>query len=200
MSQHAFNSGSCCSARHHPRPAAPAGTGRSLPHGRHRQLRQPRDAQRRIALARVLPARRARKGRRRPRRTPAVLAEDPPREPAPERRRAQRHEGRRSGPRRMGPGFALRSGGGIPACARAAAGLHRRAVRRRPGSDARRHQGARRRSAPHQPAAAVRPRDRPLGPGRPVRLVRRIRLQRPPGARAQPRAIRAAALGAGVVR
>ena len=59
--------------------------------------------------------------------------------------------------------------GAVPAGARAPAGLHGRAVRRRPRRDARRHQDARRRPAPHQSAPAVRPRDRPLGAGRRVR-------------------------------
>ena len=79
-----------------------------------------------------------------------------------------RHEGRRRGARCLGPGDAVRPRDRVPAGARAAAGLHRRAVRRRPGGDARRDQGAGRRPAPHQPAAAGRPGHRPLGAGRPA--------------------------------
>jgi hypothetical protein len=57
----------------------------------------------------------------------------------------------------------------VPAGARRAAGLHRRAVRRRPRRDARRDAAPRRRSEEDQPAGAVRPRHRPLGAGRRVR-------------------------------
>ena len=57
----------------------------------------------------------------------------------------------------------------LHARARAAAGLHRRAGRRRPGRDARRDGRPGRRPGPHQPAAAGRAGDRPLGAGGRVR-------------------------------
>ncbi len=57
----------------------------------------------------------------------------------------------------------------VHARARAAAGFHRRALRRRYGGDARRHHRTRRRSGTRQPAAARRTRDRSLGAGRPFR-------------------------------
>ena len=62
-----------------------------------------------------------------------------------------------------------REGDLLHAGARAAAGLHRRAVRRRPRGDARRDGGARRQSRSRQPAAAGRARHRPLGAGRLLR-------------------------------
>ena len=84
----------------------------------------------------------------------------------------------------------------VPARARPAPGLHGRARGRRPGRDARRDGGTRRRPRPHQPARARGPGHRPLGPGRPLRHLRRVRLQRRARVRAQRRALPAAALGA----
>ena len=106
----------------------------------------------------------------------AVLAEDPAREPAAARGRPRRS--RRTTSRRWRRGTRRRAPeprDAVPAGARADAGLHRRAVRRRPGGDARRDPDAGRRPEPHQPAAAGGPRDRPLGAGGPVRVERRVR-------------------------
>jgi hypothetical protein len=82
----------------------------------------------------------------------------------------------------------LAGAGGAP-------GLHRRALRRGPGRDARRDGGARRRPGEDQPAAAGGAGDRPLGPGGRVRLAEAFE-QRGARLRAQPRALRLPALGA----
>ena len=58
---------------------------------------------------------------------------------------------------------------------RRAAGLHRRAVRGRSRRDARGDGAARRRRDPDQPARAGRSGHRPLGPGRPLRHLDRLR-------------------------
>ena len=84
----------------------------------------------------------------------------------------------------------------VHAGARAPPGLHRRPGRRRPRGHARRDGRPRRRPGAGQPARAGRPRHRPLGPGRPVRDARRVRLQRRARVRAQRRALPAPALGA----
>ena len=88
----------------------------------------------------------------------------------------------------------------VPARAGPDAGLHRGAGDRRPGGDARRDRRARLRSGEDQPAGPRRPRDRPLGSGRRVRQRARLRHQRRPRLRAQPRALRVPALGPAGVR
>ena len=148
---------------------------------------------------RDLPARRAAVEVRR--RAAAVRAQGAAREPAAQRGRA---DGRRATTsrrsrrwvrdRRAEPRDRLR------ARARAAAGLHRRAGRRRPGRDARRDARARRRPGAHQPAAAGRARDRPLRAGGRVRHAARLPDQRRPRVRAQPGALRVPALGPAGVR
>ncbi len=80
---------------------------------------------------------------------------------------------------------------------RADAGLHRCAGGRRPRGDARRDRRDGRRPGADQPAGTGRARDRPLRPGRRVRLARRVRAQRRARVRAQPRALRVPALGPG---
>ena len=88
-----------------------------------------------------------------------------------------------------------REGNVVHAGAGAAAGLHRRALRRRSGGDARRHRGARRRSAEGQPAAAGRARHRSLGAGRSLRHGERAGAQRRSRIPPQSRALRVPALG-----
>ena len=129
------------------------------------------------------------------RRAPAVLAENPAREPAAPRGRRVR-EGRRHpalagvDARRLG-----REGDLVHARARPAAGLHRRPVRRRSGRDARRHRRARRRSREGQSAAAGGAGHRPLGAGRSLRQRRRVPAERGPRVPPQSRALRVPALG-----
>ena len=107
------------------------------------------------------------------RRAAAVLAEDPAREPAAQR-------GRRGDPgrRHRGAGEVEREGRAergdrLHARPRGDAGLHRRPGDRRPRRDARRDAGDGRRPEQDQPAGAGRAGDRPLRPGRRVRLARR---------------------------
>ena len=66
---------------------------------------------------------------------------------------------------------------------------------RRPRGDARRDEGDGRRSQQDQPAGAGRARDRPLGPGRRVRLRAGVRAQRRARVRAQQGALLVPALG-----
>ena len=85
----------------------------------------------------------------------------------------------------------------VHARARDHAGPDRRPGRGRPGRDARRRRPPRRRPGQGRPAGARRPRDRPLRPGRRVRLRPRLPAQHRPRVRAQHRALRTAPLGAG---
>ncbi len=75
------------------------------------------------------------------------------------------------------------------------AGLHRRAVRGRPGHHARGRARPRRRRRPDQPARARRDGHRPLGHRRLLRRPRLLPAQRREGIRAQPRALPVPALG-----
>ena len=84
--------------------------------------------------------------------------------------------------------------------ARALAGLHRGAGRRGHRGDADGDGEPRRQPVQGQPAAAGRPRDRPLGPGRSLRLEPGLRRERRAGVRAQHRTVPASALGAASVR
>ena len=88
----------------------------------------------------------------------------------------------------------------VHARARADAGLHRRARRRRPGGDARRDERHGRRPQQDQSAGPRRARHRPLRAGRRVRHQCRLPAQRRARVRAQPRALRVPALGAESVR
>ena len=72
----------------------------------------------------------------------AVLAQDPARKPAPQRERPVRPQGRHRGPGQVGPEGRAEHRDRLHPGPRAAAGLHRRAVRRRPRRHARRHEGA----------------------------------------------------------
>ena len=92
------------------------------------------------------------------------------------------------------------AGDRLPAGAGADAGLHGRAGDRRPGGDARRDGGAGWRRHQDQPAGAGRAGDRPFDPGRRVRGAARVPAQRRARVRAQPRALRLPALGAGGLR
>ena len=94
---------------------------------------------------------------RRQARAPALLAEDPAREPAALRRRHQRHARGHRGAARLGPEGRALLRNLVHARARDHAGLHRRALRRRP----RRHARSRSRSS-----AAIRSKINPLDPGR----------------------------------
>ena len=113
----------------------------------------------------------------------AVLAEDPAREPRAVRGRPVGDQGRHRRARVVAARRAVVQRDRVPARARAAAGLHRRPVRRRPRRDARRDRGVRRRSQAHQPAAARRARHRPLGAGRRVGVARCVREERAPRVR-----------------
>ena len=88
----------------------------------------------------------------------------------------------------------------LHAGARDPAGLHRRAVRRRPRRDARRDGRHGRRPAAINPLVPGRARDRPLRPGRRLRLGAGVPDQRGEGVRAQPGALRVPALGPDRVR
>ena len=148
---------------------------------------------------RDLPARRAAGEVRR--RAAAVLDEGPAREHAAAggRRVGRRGQGRRDD-RLVGRGRRAERGDPVPARPGADAGLHRRAGDRRPRRDARRDGRARLRPLEDQPAGPGRPRDRPLGSGRCLRQRARLRHQRRPRLRAQPRALRLPALGPAGVR
>ena len=77
-----------------------------------------------------------------------------------------------------------------------APGLHRRPGGRRPRRDALRGRAGRRRSDAHRSAGPGRPGHRSLGAGRRLRQSRGVRTQHRARVRAQPRALRAAPLGA----
>ncbi len=77
----------------------------------------------------------------------------------------------------------------VHAGARGAAGLHRCALRGGPRRDARRDGADEGRPRPHQPRRPLRPGDRPLGAGGPLRLRQRVPAQRPARAGAQRRAL-----------
>ncbi len=132
---------------------------------------------------------------------PALLDEDPAGEPAPPRgRRPDR------GPRAHRGGGQVESAGRtghrdrLHAGAGGAAGLHRGAVRGRPGGDARCGHPAGRPRRADQPADSLGTGDRPLGAGGCVRPRRRAGPQWPHRVRAQPRALRFPALGPEGVR
>ena len=88
----------------------------------------------------------------------------------------------------------------VHAGARDHAGLHRRAVRRRPRHDARGDGGPRRRPVEDQPARAGRDGHRPLRDRRRLRHARGLRAQRRDRVRAQQGALPVPALGPGRVR
>jgi len=134
-------------------------------------------------------------------RAAALCDEDPAGEPAPARgwrdhRRSRAHRGGRE------LGSASRAGhrDRLHAGARGPAGLHRRALRGRPGGDARRGHPAGRDRQPDQSADPVRACHRPLDPGRRVRSRRRAGPQRQDRVRTQCGALRLPALGAEGVR
>ena len=141
--------------------------------------------------------RRRRPGERRP---TAVLAEGAAGEPDPHRGRREHH--RRPHPRAGQLGSQRRAQRGDPVHPGPGdhAGLHRGALRRRPGHHARGDGRPRRRPGPDQPARAGRDGDRPLGDRRRLRPRRRLRAQRRAGVRAQPRAVPVPALGPDRVR
>jgi len=137
-----------CTCRVYP-PRRPSQSPSEVQRASHRPLRRPRIA--RARTARFLSAGRPRGSRRRPR-ARSVHPQGPPREPGAACRPRHRPHGR---PRHAGiVATGLGRGGRDPihACARDPPGLHGRARRRRPRRDARRDGGARRRSAPGQPA------------------------------------------------
>ena len=137
-----------------------------------------------------LARRRARQHRR-----PALLDSRAARIAAAQLRRLRGDRSRCESARRLECGGAGAGRNSVQAGPRRAARFHRRALRRRPGRDARRHEAARRRSEENQPARAGRPRDRPLGASRLLQLGRRAGAQHRHGVRPQPRALRVPALG-----
>ncbi len=83
----------------------------------------------------------------------------------------------------------------LHARARAAAGLHRRSLRRRSRRHARWHRAARRRSEQSEPAAAGRARDRSLRAGRLLRSGQRVSAERRARVRTKQGALRVPPLG-----
>ena len=146
-------------------------------------------------LLRDLPAGRAAVEVRR--RAPAVLAEDPAREPAAQRgRRDDRRQGHR-GAGHLERGRRALQGDRLHPGARRHAGLHRGSRDRRSGGDARRHDGDGRRPEQDQPARARRAGHRPLRPGGRLRHPAVLPAQRRSRVRAQRGALRLPALGPG---
>ncbi len=103
------------------------------------------------------------------RRPPALLAQDPAREPAAIRGRRQRHARRHRGAAALGSARRTQPRDRLHAGARDHAGLHRRPRHRRPRGDARGDDPARRQSAGDQSARPGGARDRPFRAGRRVR-------------------------------
>src|SRR5436190_1293410 len=95
----------------------------------------------------------------------------------------------------MESGCERREGNLVHAGARAAAGLHRRAVRCRSRRNARRDGRSRRQSRSHQSAAGGGTGDRSFGPGRLFRPRRCVFAERRAGVHAQSRTLRVPALG-----
>jgi hypothetical protein len=143
----------------------------------------------RIARDRRLPPRRAHQsGSRRCDASP-VFDPSPPREPPPVRRREDRHSRRHRSGREVGPEGPAFHRDRLPPRTRAPPGLHGRAgvvdlaaMREGVREDGRRPQA-------HQPAGALRSRDRPLGAGRRVRHGAVVRSTTCARVRAQPRAL-----------
>ena len=131
---------------------------------------------------------------------PAVQPQGAPGEPAAHRGRGQRHGRPRARARRVGPERRARHRDPVHPGARDHAGLHGRAVRRRPRHDARGRHRARRRPGQGQPAGPGRARHRPFGDHRRVRHGRRVRAQRRLRVRPQQGALPVPALGPGRVR
>ena len=112
-------------------------------------------------------------------------------------RRRDRDRGRREAPGVLERGRGGRRRAAVHARPRHPAGLHRRPGGRRPRRDARGSEATGRRPDADQPARARRPGDRPLGPGRRLRVdTDACREQRHDRVRAQPRAVRVPAVGA----
>ena len=158
-----------------------------------RGQRRPGPAARRRPQGHHLPARRG----QRPARRAALHRQGAARErPASQRDGGAASEADVAALAAWRPGAGGRRGDPLHARACAAPGLHRRARRRGPGGHARRHGGAGWRPGPHQPARAGQPGHRPQRPGRSLRQLGGLRLQRGARVRAQRRALPAAALGA----
>ena len=105
---------------------------------------------------------------------PAVLAQDPAREPAAPRGWALRQGGRHRSPRRLGRQEQGAARALVRASARAPPGLHRRALCRGSRRHARRRRAPRRRRDPGESAPTGRARHRPLGAGRLLRAGQRV--------------------------
>ena len=161
-------------------------------------LRRARRARGRRARIRDLPPRGAAVEVRRG--AAALLAEGAAREPAAQRGRRRRAARGHRGARDLGRERRAVQGDRLHARARDPAGLHGRPVRRRPRRAARRDGRHGRRPGADQPARAGRAGDRPLRPGRRVRLAAGVPDQRREGVRAQRRALRVPALGPDGVR
>ena len=118
-------------------------------------------------------------------------------EPAPHRGRRGHHRRRHQGHRRLGRGRGPGQGDPVHPGAGDHAGLHRCAVRGRPGHHARGDGRPGRRPDPDQPVGPGGDGHRPLRHRRRVRHARGVRAQRRDRVRAQPRALPVPALGQG---
>ena len=131
---------------------------------------------------------------------PAVLPEGPAGEPPPHRGRRRHHRRRHQALAGWDAGGGARQGDPVHAGARDHAGLHRRAVHRRPGHHARGDGRPRRRRHQDQPAGPGRAGHRPLRDRRRLRHARGVRAQRRDRVPAQPGALPVPALGPGRLR
>ena len=168
-------------------------------HGERRQLWCQGHVGRQRQVLRDLPPGRGRRGRPR-RRVAALQPQGAAGEPAPHRGRRGHHRRRHQGAGWLGRRRGPRQGDPVHAGARDHAGLHRRALRRRPGHHARGDGGPRRGPVADQPARAGRDGHRPLRDRRRLRHAGGVRAQRRDRVRAQPRALPVPALGPGRVR
>ncbi len=188
------------------RPAFPSRSARRAPgheqgkgthaHDRHRQRhpRHPRHPhRRRLGLCLLFAAQGREEARRH--QPPAVQHEGAAREHAALRGRGDGDARGCPGDRRLAEGRALHPRDPVSPGARADAGFHRRALRRRSRGDARRHHQARRRRPEDQSAGARPPRHRSLGDGRRIRHAQGVRGQCRARIRPQPRALRIPQMG-----
>ncbi|CAA9321381.1 MAG: Aconitate hydratase, partial [uncultured Friedmanniella sp.] len=159
------------------------------------QFRGQGNVARRRELLRDLPARR-RGGSLRP----PLQPEDPAGEPAPDRGRRQHHRRPHPRPGAVGPRGRAESRDPVHARPGDHAGLHRGALRGRPGHHARGDGRSRRRRHQDQPAGSGRAGHRPLRHRRRLRYRGRVQPQRRDRVRPQPRALPVPALGPDRVR
>ena len=181
--------------RDRPEAVRRAGSVRQLevsPGDQPQHLRLPQHPRRRRPRLRDLPP------RRRPRPgAPALQPQGAGREPAAHRGRRQHHRRPRARPGRLGPGRRARHGDPVHPGPRRHAGLHRRALHRRPGHHARGGRRPRRRPRGHQPPQPRRDGHRPFRADRLLRPTRIPGAQQGARVRAQLRALPVPALGTG---